>query len=299
MDICVRLCVSAVSFLVTDKRAPMAELDRIQEAVKAILARFQARPAIGLILGSGLGSFCETLQHQETVRFEEIPHFPRTSIAGHAGRLIFGDVLGVPVAALAGRAHYYEGHSMAEVTFPVRVLGCLGIKRLIVTNAAGGINGAFRSGDLMLIRDHINLMGANPLVGLNIDELGPRFPDMSEAYDAAMREAALRAAARNGIELRIGVYIALSGPSYETPAEIRMSRILGGDAVGMSTVPEVIVANHMGIHVLGLSCITNMAAGIQPRRLSHAEVIETTKKTQSKFSSLLTSLIPMFRGNQQ
>ncbi len=277
----------------------MPEFDKIQEAADAVLARSKARPAIGLILGSGLGGFCETLRNQESIPYQEIPHFPRTSIAGHAGRLIFGDVHGAPVAALAGRAHFYEGHSMPEITFPVRVLGRLGIKRLIVTNAAGGINGAFRPGDLMLIRDHINLMGANPLLGANIDELGPRFPDMSEAYDSSMREAALRAAARTGIELRIGVYIGMSGPSYETPAEIRMGRVLGGDAVGMSTVPEVIVANHMGIRVLGLSCITNMAAGILPRRLSHEEVIETTNRTERKFSSLLTALIPMLQEDRQ
>ncbi len=273
----------------------MSEIEKIREAADTILARLEARPSIGLILGSGLGNFCETLQHQQSIQYEEIPHFPRPSIAGHAGRMVSGDILGSPVAALAGRVHFYEGHSMAEVTFPVRVLGCLGVKRLIVTNAAGGINGAFKPGDLMLIRDHINLMGTNPLLGPNIDELGPRFPDMSEAYDTAMREAALRAAARKGIELKIGVYIGLSGPSYETPAEIRMGRVLGGDAVGMSTVPEVIVANHMGIRVMGLSCITNMAAGILPRRLSHDEVIETTKRTQGRFSSLLTSLIPMLQ----
>jgi purine-nucleoside phosphorylase len=229
------------------------------------------------------------------MRFEEIPHFPRATIAGHVGHLVSGDVMGVPVAALAGRTHFYEGNSMAQVGFPVRVLGCLGIRQLIVTNAAGGINEAFQPGDLMLIRDHINLMGANPLVGGNIDELGPRFPDMSQAYDSAMCEVALRAAARSGVELRVGVYVALPGPSYETPAEIRMCRILGGDAVGMSTVPEVIVANHMGIRVLGLSCITNMAAGLLPRRLSHEEVIETTEKTKEKFSLLLTSLIPVLQ----
>ena len=182
---------------------------------------------------------------------------------------------------------------MARVGFSVRVLGCLGIRRLVVTNAAGGINAAFQPGDLMLIRDHINLIGANPLAGSNIDELGPRFPDMSEAYDSAMCEAALRAAAQTGVKLRVGVYVALSGPSYETPAEIGMCRILGGDAVGMSTVPEVIVANHMGIRVLGISCITNMAAGLLPRRLSHEEVLETTERTKEKFSLLLTSLIPL------
>jgi purine-nucleoside phosphorylase len=271
----------------------MSEYEEIQEAVAAVRERCGLRPAIGLILGSGLGGFCETLHRPEAIRFEEIPHFPRATIAGHVGRLVFGDVMGVPVAALAGRVHFYEGNSMARVGFSVRVLGCLGIRRLVVTNAAGGINAAFQPGDLMLIRDHINLMGANPLAGSNIDELGPRFPDMSEAYDSAMCEAALRAAAQTGVKLRVGVYVALSGPSYETPAEIGMCRILGGDAVGMSTVPEVIVANHMGIRVLGISCITNMAAGLLPRRLSHEEVLETTERTKEKFSLLLTSLIPL------
>jgi purine-nucleoside phosphorylase len=271
----------------------MSEYEKIQEAAAAVRACCGARPAIGLILGSGLGGFCETMQHREAMRFEEIPNFPRATITGHVGRLVFGDVMGVPVAALAGRVHFYEGNSMAQVGFPVRVLGCLGIRRLIITNAAGGINAAFQPGDLMLIRDHINLMGANPLAGGNIDELGPRFPDMSEAYDSAMCEAALRAAAGTGVKLKVGVYVALSGPSYETPAEIGMCRILGGDAVGMSTVPEVIVANHMGIRVLGVSCITNMAAGLLPRRLSHEEVLETTERTKEKFSLLLTSLIPL------
>jgi len=276
----------------------MTEYERIQEAVAAVRARRGARPAIGLILGSGLGGFCETMQHREVMRFEEIPYFAPATIAGHEGRLVFGDVMGVPVAALAGRLHFYEGNSMAQVVFPVRVLGCLGIRQLIVTNAAGGINEAFQPGDLMLIRDHINLMGANPLAGGNIDELGPRFPDMSQAYDSAMCEAALRAAARNGVKLRVGVYVALSGPSYETPAEIGMCRILGGDAVGMSTVPEVIAANHMGIRVLGISCITNMAAGMLPRRLSHEEVIATTEKTREKFILLLTSLIPLLQERE-
>jgi purine-nucleoside phosphorylase len=273
----------------------MTEYKKFQEAVAAVRARSAARPAIGLILGSGLGGFCETMQHREAMPFEEIPHFGRATIAGHAGRLVFGDVKGVPVAALAGRLHFYEGNSMAQVAFPVRVLGCLGIRKLIVTNAAGGINEAFQPGDLMLIRDHINLMGANPLVGGNIDELGPRFPDMSRAYDSAMCEAAMRAAARSGVNLRVGVYVALSGPSYETPAEIGMCRIVGGDAVGMSTVPEVIAANHMGIRVLGISCITNMAAGLLPRRLSHEEVIATTEKTKEKFFLVLNSLIPLLQ----
>jgi purine-nucleoside phosphorylase len=206
--------------------------------------------------------------------------------------MIIGNAEGVPAVALQGRVHLYEGYSVAEVAFPSRVLGSLGIRKLIVTNAAGGINTAFQPGDLMLITDHINLMGTNPLVGQNLDKLGPRFPDMSEAYDAAMRGIALKVAEQRQIPLRQGIYIGLCGPSYETPAEIRMCRTLGADAVGMSTVPEVIIANHMGIRVLGISCITNMAAGILPRRLTHQEVLDTTEKAREKFQSLLQGIIP-------
>jgi purine-nucleoside phosphorylase len=202
----------------------------------------------------------------------------------------------VPAVALQGRVHLYEGYSIAEVAFPVRVLGALGIRRLIVTNAAGGINAAFRPGDLMLITDHINLTGINPLVGPNLDALGPRFPDMSEAYDAAMRGIALEVAKRQKIVLRQGVYLGLSGPSFETPAEIRMCRTLGADAVGMSTVPEVILANHMGIRVLGISCITNMAAGILPQKLTHEEVLATTEEAGGKFRSLLDGIILRLAG---
>lgn len=198
----------------------------------------------------------------------------------------------MPVIALQGRVHLYEGYAVADVAYPARVLGCLGIRQLIVTNAAGGINTEFKPGDLMLITDHINLTGANPLVGVNLDELGPRFPDMSEAYDAAMRSIALDVGRKKGIPLRQGIYIGLLGPSYETPAEIRMCRLLGADAVGMSTVPEVIVANHMGIPVLGISCITNMAAGVLPRKLTHKEVLDTTERVRETFQSLLQWVIP-------
>ena len=203
-----------------------------------------------------------------------------------------GTVAGVPVIALQGRVHLYEGYAVADVAYPARVLGCLGLRQLIVTNAAGGINTEFKPGDLMLMTDHINLTGANPLVGANLDELGPRFPDMSEAYDAAMRSIALDVGRKKGIPLRQGIYIGLLGPSYETPAEIRMCRLLGADAVGMSTVPEVIVANHMGIPVLGISCITNMAAGVLPRKLTHKEVLDTTERVRETFQSLLQWVIP-------
>jgi purine-nucleoside phosphorylase len=266
--------------------------ERIQETVAAIVARYPERPALGLILGSGLGAYADTFEKRTVIPFEELPHFPQSRVVGHSGNLVLGEAEGVPAVALQGRVHYYQGHSISEVAYPARVLACLGIRRLIVTNAAGGINTGFKPGDLMLITDHINLMGANPLIGENIDALGPRFPDMSEAYSKAMREIALRVGKERGIPLRQGVYIALAGPNYETPAEIRMCRALGADAVGMSTVPEVIVAAHMGIRVLGISCITNMAAGILPQKLTHQEVIETTERVREQFITLLKAVIP-------
>ncbi len=264
----------------------------VQETVTAITARHATPPVVGLILGSGLGAYADTLRNSTVIDFAELPYFPHSTIVGHPGRLVLGDAGGVPVAVMQGRVHLYEGYSISEVAFPARVLGVLGIRQLIVTNAAGGINETFRPGDLMLITDHINLMGANPLTGPNVEELGVRFPDMSEAYDAGMRNVALGAANRAGIGLRQGVYIGLAGPSYETPAEIRMCRTLGADAVGMSTVPEVIVANHMGVRVLGISCITNMAAGILPRKLTHQEVIETTARVGEQFVDLLGRIVP-------
>ena len=263
----------------------------IRETVDLIRIRCRQQPVLGLILGSGLGAYADSFQNRTVIPFAELPHFPSSTILGHSGNLIIGNAEGVSVAALQGRVHLYEGYSIAEVAFPARVLGSLGIRRLIVTNAAGGINTAFKPGDLMLISDHINLMGTNPLTGPNLDELGPRFPDMSEAYDSEMRGIALEAARQMEIPLHQGVYIGLLGPSYETPAEIRMCRTLGADAVGMSTVPEVIVANHMGIRVLGISCITNMAAGILPQKLTHKEVLDTTEMTKEKFRSLLEGII--------
>jgi len=263
----------------------------IRETVDLIRIRCRQQPVLGLILGSGLGAYADSFQNRTVIPFAELPHFPSSTILGHSGNLIIGNAEGVSVAALQGRVHLYEGYSIAEVAFPARVLGSLGIRRLIVTNAAGGINTAFKPGDLMLISDHINLMGTNPLTGPNLDELGPRFPDMSEAYDSEMRGIALEAARQMEIPLHQGVYIGLLGPSYETPAEIRMCRTLGADAVGMSTVPEVIVANHMGIRVLGISCITNMAAGILPRKLTHKEVLDTTEMVKEKFRSLLQGII--------
>ncbi len=271
---------------------------KIRETVAAILDRHERRPVIGLILGSGLGPYADSFLSKTVIPFHELPHFPRSTAPGHSGNLVLGDVEGIPAAAMQGRVHFYEGYSMAEVTYPVRVLGGLGIRKLIVTNAAGGINLGFRPGDLMLITDHINLMGTNPLIGPNVEELGPRFPDMSEAYDGALRDAGLRAGRGAGIDLRQGVYLGLSGPSYETPAEIRMLRSLGADAVGMSTVPEVIVANCMGVRVLGISCITNMAAGILPRKLTHQEVMDTAAMVQDRFVSLLRAVVPALPAQQ-
>jgi purine-nucleoside phosphorylase len=265
---------------------------KLQETVAAIRDRHPGVPALGLILGSGLGPYADRFRNRKVVPFEDLPHFPRSTVLGHSGNLVIGEAEGIPAVALQGRVHYYEGYSLAEVTYPARILGCLGIKQLIVTNAAGGINVNFRPGDLMLITDHINMMGTNPLIGPNLEELGVRFPDMSQAYDSEMRRTASQIAAQRGITLREGVYVGLTGPSYETPAEIRMCRGLGGDAVGMSTVPEVIVANHMGIRVLGISCITNMAAGILPQKLTHQEVIDTTERVKEQFISLLSGIIP-------
>jgi purine-nucleoside phosphorylase len=265
---------------------------RLKETVDSIRARCGPRPALGLILGSGLGAYADCFEDRITIPFGDLPHFPPSTVAGHPGNLVIGKAEGVPAVALQGRVHLYEGYSIEQVAYPARVLGCLGIRTLVITNAAGGINLDFRPGDLMLVTDHINMMGANPLVGHNVDELGPRFPDMSEVYSGALRKIAMEAARQRSIGLREGVYVGLCGPSYETPAEIRMYRTLGADAVGMSTVPEAIVAGHMGIRVLGISCITNMAAGILPRKLTHHEVIDTAERVKDKFLSLLQGIIP-------
>ena len=265
---------------------------RIRQTLEAIQKRHPTPPRLGLILGSGLGAYADTLHCKTVIPFDELPNFPSSTVTGHSGNLVLGVAEGVPAAVLQGRGHFYEGYTMAELAFPVRVLGGLGIRHLILTNAAGGIRMDFRPGDLMLITDHINLMGANPLIGPNLDELGARFPDMSEAYNGAMRQIAARVARDQCIPLQSGIYAALAGPSYETPAEIRMLRTLGVDAVGMSTVPEVIVANHMGIKVLGISCIANMAAGILPRKLTHQEVMDTTHRVREQIISLLCGIIP-------
>ncbi len=247
---------------------------------------------IAVVLGSGLGAFADALADARAIAFEELPGFPRTTVQGHKGRLVYGTLAHAPVLALQGRLHMYEGHDAATVAFPARVVGVLGARALIVTNAAGGCNPSFAPGDLMRITDHLNLTGKNPLSGPNEDRLGPRFPDLTHAYDPRLATALEEAARAAGQTLRAGVYAQLNGPSYETPAEIRMIRTLGGDAVGMSTVPEVIVAAHMGVPLAGISCITNHAAGISQHPLTHQEVVEVARAVEGKFVDLLRAFVP-------
>ena len=261
--------------------------EKIMSAAEYIKTRTDLRPAIGMILGSGLGDFADTLEDAVRIPYGEIPNFPTPTVPGHSGALVFGRKCGQTVVVLQGRIHYYEGLSQRELTLPIRVLAALGVKTLVLTNACGGVNTSFRPGDLMLISDHLNCSGANPLIGPNLDAFGPRFPDMSDLYTASLRAAIREKAAAAGISLQEGVYAMYSGPNYETPAEIRMFRILGADTVGMSTVPEALVAGHCGMQVVGISCITNMAAGVLPVKLSHAEVIETAALVHDKFQNLL------------
>jgi purine-nucleoside phosphorylase len=271
---------------------PDAWLPRIDAAARALRNLCDGPPEVGVVLGSGLGAFAERLQGARSLPFTEVPHFPTSSVVGHAGRVVAGSIGGVRTIVMQGRVHAYEGYSPQEVAFPVRVLCRLGIRALVLTNAAGCIHPQWSAGDLMRIDDHINLSGRNPLVGHNEAELGPRFPDLSRAYDPRLREAVTAAAQASGTPIRSGVYVCLLGPSYETPAEIRMLRTMGGDAVGMSTVPEAIAAAHMGVPVAGISCLTNMAAGILDQPLSHAEVTETADRVRDRFVALLTELVP-------
>jgi purine-nucleoside phosphorylase len=267
----------------------MDYFDRVAAAADVLAAG--GTPDVAIVLGSGLGDFADTLTDATTIPYAEIPHWPPSAVIGHAGKLVVGDMAGRRVAALAGRVHFYEGHELGTVTFAARVLGRLGVKTLILTNAAGGINVSFKPGTLMAIDDHINLLGSNPLVGPNDERFGSRFPDMTEVYSKRLRAAADAAAAARGIALAHGVYVAVHGPSYETPAEIRYLRIIGADAVGMSTVPEAIVARHMGMQVLGISCITNPAAGVLPEPLRHEEVMEVAHRVKGEFASLLEATI--------
>ena len=264
---------------------------RIDNAVSYIRSRTSAAPTMGMILGSGLGDFADTLENRQVIPFTDIPDFPAATVPGHTGAFVFGEKHGKSVVCLQGRLHYYEGHPMQVLTMPVRIMKKLGVEILILTNAAGGVIKDYRPGDLMLLTDHINYSGMNPLIGVNDPELGPRFPDVTDLYSAGLRLKIKLAAVEAGIGLRQGVYMMFSGPNYETPAEIRMARILGADAVGMSTVPEAIVAAQCAIKVLGISCITNLAAGVSPNKLSHQEVMETAAIAHDKFHSLLNLIL--------
>ena len=264
----------------------------IREAREYIESVTAMRPRLAVVLGSGLGGFAEELSERIEIPYSAIPHWPAATAVGHAGRLVMGKIGSIEAAVMSGRVHLYEGYTPAQVTFGVRVLGSLGVRGIVFTNAAGGVNLSLGRGGLVLISDHINLQGSNPLVGANDDTLGPRFPDMSEAYSRCYREIAHAVATELGITLAEGVYAAVLGPSYETPAEIRYLRTIGADMVGMSTVPEAIVANHMGMRVLGMSCVTNMAAGILPQKISHAEVLETGAMVRDTLVKFLKTLLP-------
>jgi purine-nucleoside phosphorylase len=266
--------------------------ERVENAARIIRSRYSEDVRVALVLGSGLGAFADELEESVAIPYEEIQGFARPTVEGHAGRLVLGKVGNVPVAAMQGRFHYYEGYTLDEVVFPVRTFGLLGVKSLVLTNAAGGINVEFNQGALMIISDHLNLMDSNPLRGPHDKRFGERFPDMTEVYSHDYQETAVEEAQGMGLELRRGIYAALSGPSYETPAEVRMLRILGADAVGMSTVPESIVARQMGMKVLGISCITNMAAGVLGEPINHQEVIETGERIRDTFKELLRRVIP-------
>jgi purine-nucleoside phosphorylase len=269
---------------------------RAEHAARIIRARTNLQPRIALVLGSGLGDFGNEFQDAVAIPYQEIPGFPVSTVEGHAGRLVIGKIENVPVLAMQGRVHFYEGYSLEEVTFPIRTFKLLDIKTLVLTNAAGGVDVQLSQGALMLISDHLNLMGVNPLRGPNDGRFGPRFPDMSAVYSQELQHQAIEQARALGLELRRGVYAGLSGPSYETPAEIRLLRGLGADAVGMSTVPEAIVARQMGLEVLGISCITNMAAGLGNEPINHQEVVETGKQVREIFAALLRRLVVRLAG---
>jgi purine-nucleoside phosphorylase len=269
----------------------MSYYDQVKEAAELIQTKVRDIPETAIVLGSGLGDFAGTLGDAVSMPYGDLPHWPASKVIGHEGRLVIGTVRGRTIAALSGRCHVYEGHDLGAVTFGVRVLGLLGVGSLILTNAAGGVNTNFSQGALMVIDDHINLTGHNPLVGPNDDRFGPRFPDMTQVYSSRLRHVADEAGKQINLTLQHGVYVALLGPSYETPAEIRYLRTIGADAVGMSTVPEAIAARHMGMDVLGISCITNMAAGVLPQPLDHNEVMATARRVRGQFSALLEGIV--------
>ncbi len=268
------------------------EFSLAQSAAQFVQKQTLLRPTVGIVLGSGLGAFAGGLTDAVCIPYPNIPGFPKSTVVGHAGQLVLGNAGDIQVAVMQGRVHLYEGYSAAQVAFPMRVLWAMGIRATVLTNAAGGINPAYRQGALVLISDHINLQGTNPLLGLNEERFGPRFPDMTDAYSPAFRDAAIAAAARLGLELHQGIYAGLLGPSYETPAEIRYLRLIGADLVGMSTISEAIAARHMGIGVLGISCVTNMAAGLSGGAIDHAEVLATGQRVQCDLSRLLNAVLP-------
>jgi purine-nucleoside phosphorylase len=276
----------------TAKLKPSQEFLRAEAAAKFILAKTKLRPRIGLVLGSGLGAFANEIAGAARIEYAKIPHFPRSTAIGHAGRMVIGKVADVPVAVMQGRVHFYEGYSQREVIFPMRVMARMGIRAALLTNAAGGINTNFKQGCLVVLRDHINLQGTNPLIGPNDEHFGVRFPDLTQVYWKPYQAAALQEGKRLGTEIAEGVYAGLTGPSYETPAEIRYLRAIGADLVGMSTVPEVIAAAHMGIRVLGISCVTNMAAGILDQPITTEEVMQTGERVKADFVALLRAVIP-------
>ncbi len=269
--------------------------NELREATAYIKERLPFEPEIGLILGSGLGDLADAIENPVKIKYNDIPHFPISTVEGHAGQFVIGMFEGRKVIAMQGRFHFYEGYSMQTCTFPVRVMKCLGVTNLLLTNAAGGANTAYIPGDLMLITDHINFAGTNPLIGPNDDEMGPRFPDASNIYNKALNSEIRQIAKNQNIRLQEGVYAMSSGPSYETPAEVKMLRLLGADAVGMSTVPEALVANHMGMKVTGISCITNMAAGILDQPLHHGEVVETANMVKKTFTQLIKGIVPILK----
>lgn len=265
----------------------MKDMEMIQKCVEAIRKKTDFTPQIGLILGSGLGDYADRIENRVYIPYGDLPEFPVSTVAGHAGQFVMGTIHGKNVIAMQGRVHYYEGYTQRKITLPIRIMKCLGVEKMVVTNSAGGVNTDFKPGTLMLISDHINYSGSNPLLGENMDEFGPRFPDVSDVYSKEIRAKVKTLAKERGIDLEEGVYMMFSGPCYETPAEVRMARAVGADAVGMSTVPEGIVCAHMGIPVLGISCITNHAAGILDQPLNHEEVIETAARVKDTFVKVL------------
>jgi purine-nucleoside phosphorylase len=275
---------------------PTEDSSRADEAAQFVLARGSLRPRIAVVLGSGLGSFADELLVATSLRYEDIPHFPKSTAIGHAGQLVIGSLEDLPLAVMRGRAHLYEGYSAQEVAFPVRVLARMGVRTIVLTNAAGGINLEYGTGALVLLRDHINLQGQNPLTGPNDDRLGLRHPDLTDAYNAQFRGFALEESQRIGVDVYEGVYAAVPGPSFETPAEIRFLRAIGADLVGMSTVPEVIAARHLGLEVLAISCVTNMAAGMTGEKITAEEVLETGERVRGKFLALLRAVLPRMQA---